>query len=186
LVKSTKPSVPVSIILSPPFGVLSGQIAAVANAGVFPYANLGIDIFGLDYLVRFSASFPSRILTTTSDVFVSFSAQYAVRARDAEINDRVCASVAVSGTIAVCGAPSSNISIFPIQSVTTTIGTAVPVQEIQVFETTLVPRKAIQQFHTTGDVGAMVGGSFQIMFGAFGPTRDIPAEADASMLQVYY
>jgi hypothetical protein len=133
LVKSTKPSVPVSIILSPPFGVLSGEITAIANAGVFSYANLGIDIFGFDYLLRFTASFPSRVLTTTADVFVSFSAQYAIRVQNAQINDRVCASVAVSGTIAVCGAPNSNISIYPIQSVTTAIGTAVPVQEIQVY-----------------------------------------------------
>ena len=186
LVASTAPIVPVSIILSPPSGNLTGQLSIVAAGGSFTFMDLAIDAPGLDYYLRFSAAIYTghRLLTTTTTLFVSFSAQFAVRPPGAFNGDRVCQSVAVSGTMAVCGAPNTNMGVTPIQSVTLVVAPgSVATSEIQIFSTTIVPRKAVQQFHTTVGIGATVGGSFSIKFGSLGPSDPIPANAGPDMLK---
>jgi hypothetical protein len=88
--------------------------------------------------------------------------------------------------VAVCGAPNSNLSVTPIQTVSTVALFDAPIPEIQIIQMALVPRVAIQQFHTTADVGETVGGSFRAFFGSTGPSDPIPFNAVEAQMQAYF
>ena len=189
LVASARPTATVSIQLSPPGGKLSGTAMTVrAIRGLFTYLDLSIDLYGKDYLLRYStySAGAKRTLTTLSTAFVSFSAEFSVRPLRAYANDRVCSSVAVSGAIAVCGAPNSNLSVSPVQTVSTVALFSAPIPEIQVIQMSLVPRVAVQEFHTTADVGETVGGTFRVYFGTVGPSDPIPYNAVEAQMQAFF
>ena len=188
-VKSSSPTTAVSIVLSPPGGALAGTAKTVtAIAGLFTYLDLSIDIYGLDYLLRFSSysTAAHKTLTVTNTLFVSFSAEFSVQPKEAFAGDRVCQSLSISGPIAVCGAPNSNLSVTPIQTVNTIAQYEEPVPEVQIIQMTLQPLQGVQQFHTTAAVGATVGGYFRVFFGTMGPSDPIPSNAVETQMQAYF
>ena len=185
---SARPTAPVLVQLSPPSGRLSGSLSTTAAAGNFSFLNLAINSYGLDYLLRYSST-PSgarRLLTMTSTLFVSFAAEFSVRPAEGRNGDRVCSSLAISGTVAICGAPFSNLSTTPIQVVSTVSESGVaPTMEIQLLQTMVVPRATVQRFQTSAQASETVGGSFRLYWGSHGPTDPVPANADENMLKAF-
>lgn len=192
LALSRAPTVPVFIHLNPPGGSLQGGVAVTAAGGEYRYQDLNIKQRGPDYLMRFSSSPATafRTITTTQTVFVSFSNEFELRPREAQKNDLVGSSVAMSGNLAMVGAPSSNRTVTCVQTVTTTGARVQPTPEIQTFGTYVQPQAAILSFHTTAGVNEVVGGTFVVTYGSgpseviAGPTRPIAADVTPTMLVI--
>lgn len=184
LVKSANSSQPVYVKLNPVGGVLSGTLTVNASAGLFTYLDVSIYTRGPDYTLRYSAAphGSAATLTTTQNLFVSFSNEYDLAPHEGLPNDLVGWAVDISGDITVTGAPKSNVSVTTIQTVTTTGPYTPPVQEVQIVGTHIVPQPAIQSFHSTAAVGETVGGFFRVFYGLSGPTRPIPVNADEDMI----
>eukprot|EP01041_Mallomonas_annulata_P002557 gene2557-4990_t len=180
LALSTNPILPALIHLNPIGGYLTGTADNIALSGVFTYNDLSLPIRGPDYLLRFESAPPTahRTISTTQDVFVSFSNEFELRAKEALNGHRVGWSVDISGSIAVLGSPYSNQSVNAVQTVTTTSSSiADPVKEIQILSVEVAPQPVIQSFFTTADAYETVGGFFTINYGLLGPSRPIPANA---------
>lgn len=211
-VLSHKPSVSMSINLSPTYGQLKGKTSVHSVNGIYLFKDLNVDYYGLNYYLRFSSKNQmidlnsiqsynennyqntyqnnyfyndNNIITTSNSVFVSFSSQFTVIPPDAYTGNSVCKSVSMSGGLAVCGAPNSNSSIYPVQSILTSISNKYtkPVHEIQVIRTYIQSQPAILSFYTTADINTDITGTFTIVFGEFGSSQPIPFNAKGEMLQ---
>ena len=189
---SRTPSIDANVHLNPPGGQLLGTSTIFAAAGVSRFLDLRIIQRGLDYQIRFSSAPPaaSRTLSTTQTIYVSFSNEFELRPKEAQQDDSIGSSVAISGSLAVVGAPSSNRTVNSIQTVTTRGAQVKPTSEIQIIGTHVRPQPAIVSFHTTAAVGATVGGTFFLAYGLGatsknqGPTRPIPADVSEIMMKI--
>ena len=192
LTLSRSPTVPVFIHLNPPGGSLQGVSSVTAAGGEYRYQDLNIKQRGPDYLIRFSSSPAAafRTITTSQTVFVSFSNEFELRPQEAQKNDLVGSSVAMSGNLAMVGAPASNRSVTCVQTVTTSGAWVQPTPEIQTFGTYVQPQAAILSFHTTAGINQIVGGTFEITYGSRpsevieGPTSPIAADVTPTMLEI--
>ena len=190
---SYRPIADVDVKLNPPGGVLLGALDIQASAGVFYYKDLAIRRRGRDYIVRFSSTpkGANRTITTTQEIFVSFSSENALRPSSVLKGDQTGFSTAIQNDLAIIGAPNHNRSVFEIQTVTTKTARLTPQREVQELGITIESQYEIQSFYTTADPGETIGGYFRIMqstanLGSVqGPTRLIPANAHPDLLEVY-
>ena len=183
---STTPSLPASIVLNAPSGILKGAVTQQPIAGIIAYRDLAIAQRGLDYTLFFTCQATPNLLVRVSQViFVSFSMEFELRpATTALKGDLIGWAVDVDDDIAVVGAPSSNYSITEIQTITTSASLTPAVSEIQIVRAESIRQQEIQSFFTSADPDTQLGGSFNLKWGLHGPTRDIPYNADADMLKV--
>eukprot|EP01034_Spumella_vulgaris_P023126 gene23126-29319_t len=182
---SANPVQDADIWLNPPRGQLTGTVESTLVAGEAVYTDLLMTLRGPDYLVRYSsvATDVDRLLTVTQPLYVSFSSEYQLRPREAQVGELVGQSVDIFGNIAIVGAPNTNRSVTTIQTITSAAALGSETQkEVQVIQTTIDPQPACQLFHTTADVGESVGGTFSISYQGLGPSGPIPFNADPTVL----
>jgi hypothetical protein len=116
---SNNPTADVFIYLNPPGGSLSGTTSITSVGGVFSFLDLAIRKRGNDYLMRSSAKPDLKTLYNKQIVFVSFSNEFELLPTEAQKFDLIGSSVALSGSIAIIGAPATNISVTAIQTIST-------------------------------------------------------------------
>ena len=195
---STKPTIDAVILLNPPGGILLGSLDLAASAGNYHYSDLAIRRLGLDYIVKFRRVSQDSLIsiTTTQEIFVSFSAENLLRPEGILRGDQAGYSSALQDHTAIIGAPNHNYSVYEVQTVTTKVSGSTPLREVQEIGTYLGSRYEIQTFHTSGDVGVTIGGYFRILLGsnsvqdekkkiAEGPTQSIPANAAPELIKSY-
>lgn len=195
LTASTRPKQPAFIHLNPVRAALTGGTDVLAVEGLFEYDDLTLRQQGPDFLLYFVTSpnitAPTNTnstlttLVTTQPLFVSFSNEFILRPEDSEKGDLIGYAVDTIGDITVVGAPQTNLRVIDVQTVTTTIRNDTSLearQEVQLIRAEVERIPEIQMFHTTADVDETIDGSFTINFGILGPTRRIPANANADMI----
>ena len=162
-----QPTIDAIIQLNPPGGTLLGALDIAASAGIYYYTDLAIQRLGLDYVVRFSAEpdGSNRIITTSQEIFVSFSAESSLRPDGILKGDQAGYSTALQGNIAIIGAPNHNRSKSEVQTVSTKTSPLTPQMEVQEIGTYLDSQNEIQTFHTSADVGVTIDGYFRIFLG---------------------
>lgn len=182
----------VPVRLNPIQGYLSGDRYVTAISGGYTYIDLSVSDMGLDYSMRFNVDntkeYPNtRTLTTTQDLFVSFSGEFSLRPNERIRSNLIGWDVAIDGDLSLIGAPNSNLTVTAIQAVSSYGSHATPVCEIQLISTDVELQPVIQEFHTTAGVNEVVGGTFTISYYSqsiqFGPTRLIPANVDERLLE---
>jgi hypothetical protein len=88
--------------------------------------------------------------------------------------------------ISVLGAPAANYSISSIQNVTTDGIAVAPTKQIQIISTSIIPQPAIMKFYSTASNNSAISGFFVVSYGEYGPTRPIPADANADMIEATF